>query len=326
MSASRASRPPFPEDRLVLARRGELAEFDILDRYLEESATLRAAHQVGVDFDQMARVRAGDEALVQRAAERTLSRARAPRPRTRRVVALAVAAMVLGGSSLAAASAWKGELRGILELLPFVDAVPSAPVPKAQPKPKRAPRPLVQASPQPVVTSEVPVEVASSAPVSAKVTAEAPAPTVGLGATAADLFRRASEARRNGDLDGARILYVELMTRFPGSTEAHLSRVSLGKLLLLQGRAMEAEREFLAYLGAGSGELTEEALNGRAESLARLGRASEERRLWTDFLQRFPHSVYAARARKRLDELGGTGYDAGPWEASPSTAPPSRSF
>jgi hypothetical protein len=82
-----------------------------------------------------------------------------------------------------------------------------------------------------------------------------------------------------------------------------LSHVSLGRLLLDSGRASDAERQFSAYLAGSDRELAEEAWGGRAESLARLGRIGDERRTWLRLLQEFPASVYAARAKQRVDEL-----------------------
>jgi TolA-binding protein len=78
--------------------------------------------------------------------------------------------------------------------------------------------------------------------------------------------------------------------------------VSLGNLLLDMGRAREAEQQFASYLG-GRPALAQEALIGRAQSLAALGQTDEERRVWTELLHDYPGSVYAARAKQRLAQL-----------------------
>lgn len=122
--------------------------------------------------------------------------------------------------------------------------------------------------------------------------------------SAADSFRRANSARRAGNVQTARALYREIEGRFPGSAEARLARVSLGKLLLAAGDARGAEQEFAHYLAGGSGPLVQEALVGRAESLQSLARADEERRVWQRIVDEFPSGVYAAQARRRLLELG----------------------
>jgi TolA-binding protein len=123
-------------------------------------------------------------------------------------------------------------------------------------------------------------------------------PTLG----AERLFREANAARHAGDLAGARALYLRLEREFPDTEEARLSHGSLGKLLLAMGRAQEAERQFEGYL-AGRQELAEEALFGRAQSLAELDSPVEEQRVWARLLREYPNSVYAARARARLAEL-----------------------
>jgi TolA-binding protein len=120
------------------------------------------------------------------------------------------------------------------------------------------------------------------------------------------LFRDARAARRTGELESARALYSELQASFPESSEARVSRVSLGKLLLLEGDAAAAERQFRAYLASAGGDLVEEALVGRAEALARLGESGEERRVWQLLQARYPSSVYGERARKRLEEMART--------------------
>jgi TolA-binding protein len=120
---------------------------------------------------------------------------------------------------------------------------------------------------------------------------------------AAALFREAGAARRSSDFGRARLLYLRLESAFPTSAEARLAPVSLGRVLLLMGRASEAEQQFAQYSSAG-GALAEEALVGQAQSLARLGHASGEQRVWQRLLRDFPHSVYASKATQRLSVLG----------------------
>jgi TolA-binding protein len=96
-----------------------------------------------------------------------------------------------------------------------------------------------------------------------------------------------------------------LESDFPASAEAQLARVSLGRVLLLMGRAGEAEQQFALYSSSG-GELAEEALVGQAQSLARLGRSSDELKVWQRLLREFPRSVYAGEANQRLAALSAT--------------------
>ena len=127
-------------------------------------------------------------------------------------------------------------------------------------------------------------------------------PTERVFDSAESLFREANAARRAGDKAGARALYLRLERDFPASDEAHLAHVSLGNLLLSMGRASEAEQQFASYLG-GRAALAQEALVGRAQSLAALGRSDDERRVWQGLLHDYPSSVYAGRATQRLAEL-----------------------
>lgn len=120
--------------------------------------------------------------------------------------------------------------------------------------------------------------------------------------TAAELFNAANLARRQGKTAVCVIRYRELQRRFPGSEEARQSYVSLGKVLRANGDVAGAVREFTSYLRY-PGALEAEALVGRAEGLSALGQTAQERATWQRLLDRFPASVYASRARQRLNEL-----------------------
>ena len=105
---------------------------------------------------------------------------------------------------------------------------------------------------------------------------------------------------------GPPALYTKLQTKFPGSDEARLSHVSLGKLLLSSGKAADAERQFALYVAAGSRELVEEALVGRAESLQRLGRRRRRAADLANPLERLArgHLRCACEAAARQPRLG----------------------
>src|SRR5262249_54970862 len=121
---------------------------------------------------------------------------------------------------------------------------------------------------------------------------------------APELFSRANAARRAGDFAHARHLYSELIAKYPSSDEARLSELSLGKLLLASGDPAQAEREFRHYLSGGHEPLAEEALVNQAESFRAMSRGNDEGKAWRRLLAEHPNSVYAARARARLDALG----------------------
>lgn len=130
-----------------------------------------------------------------------------------------------------------------------------------------------------------------------------PVAQVPQGATAAAMFADANAARRSGDDARATALYRELDRRYPDSAEAKVARATLGRMLLDHGDASAALERFDAYLEKSRGTLSEEAMIGRAEALRRLGRAAEEKATWQKFLQTYPGSPHAARARARISTL-----------------------
>jgi TolA-binding protein len=271
-----------PEDLSALLRRGQAsrAEEAALRRAISRDGAVRVGHQLGLDFDQDTCVRAGDEQLIVRAADAALARV-APAVRVRSwqmAAALAVAALSCTGIG---AALW------VAGVSPFQRTESSRP----QSQPTRA-----------LPTQSVPLPQPPAAESAAVVPSEQPThePRRAPRPAAAELFHSANTARRDGELGRARRLYAELIRHEPSSDEAHVAHVSLGKLLLTQGQFADAEREFRRYLSAGGGPLSEEALFHRAESLAKLGRAAEERQAWQALLSAFPDSLYVARAKERL--------------------------
>lgn len=119
---------------------------------------------------------------------------------------------------------------------------------------------------------------------------------------AGQLFSMANAARRAGRQAEAMRLFSDLQRSHPGSPEARLSHVSLGRLMLTRGQASEALSQFESYL-RGGGPLEEEALLGKAHALSALGQTTRERATYESLLHRFPQSVYAGEARGRLGSL-----------------------
>ncbi len=115
--------------------------------------------------------------------------------------------------------------------------------------------------------------------------------------SASALFGAANRARRSGNVGLAKSLYAELQSRYPRSSEASTSRVTLGTLLL-NGDPVAALANFDAYLASGARSLAAEALVGRARAYRALGRRTESLRAWQEVEARFPTSVYAAEARE----------------------------
>jgi TolA-binding protein len=331
---SRASHPI--EDLSVLARRGALSTADerAFTSALSANPTLATAHQLGLDFDQVASVKPGDEALIAEVAARAVSRGRPAGFARFRLRGLLLAGTLAIASS--AAAFWKlAQTRtnvGPVATPPLPTGAPatsagaSSEQPRASSEPPRASSEQPRASSKPPRASSEPPREALAKPESkperapganavngsdvASSATDAPrAPGVRVDEpnartfdSAESLFREANAARRSGDVAVARALYLRLEHDFPASDEAHLAHVSLGNLLLAMGRAREAEQQFASYLG-GRPALAQEALVGRAQSLAALGRSAEEQRVWEGLLRDYPSSVYAGRAKQRLAEL-----------------------
>ncbi len=132
--------------------------------------------------------------------------------------------------------------------------------------------------------------------------AEAAKPASAEPETAAQLFAKANQLRRQGKDALATDQYRELQRRFAGSAEARQALVTLGFLLLDRSRPAEALQQFELYLKRG-GAASEDALVGQALAQQRLGRADDERRTLAALVSRYPASANAARAKKRLAEL-----------------------
>jgi TolA-binding protein len=307
MSEDKSRAAHHVEDLSVLSRRGALsaAEQRTLAEALESNATLSTAHQLGLDFDRVATVKPGDDALIAQMATRVVNRSGPAGSARFRLRALLLAAtLALAGSATAF---WQRARFRPPARTPAAGSVGGAAIRVVAPGPApfattdRAPTTPRQRSAEP------PKAAASGGAPLASAGRAASAASAEAGSRAFDsaesLFHEANAARRSGDQAAARALYLRLQHDFPASDEAHLAHVSLGNLLLAMGRAGEAERQFASYLG-GRSALAQEALVGRAQSLAALGRNDEEERVWQALLHDYPGSVYARRAKQRLAELG----------------------
>jgi hypothetical protein len=120
----------------------------------------------------------------------------------------------------------------------------------------------------------------------------------------APIFGAEADARRRGDTARMLELHAELVARYPQSHEAQVSRMMVARLLLDRGDAAGALSGFDAYLRAGSGELREDALAGRATALDRLGRTDEGRLGWLALLDQYPNTAYGTHARSRVEASG----------------------
>jgi TolA-binding protein len=313
--------PNHPEDLLVLARRGGLSsrELEELEQGLRVSPTLKVADEVGRAFDRIAEVHEGDEQRIAGWVDRVIDRASSPAAHAPRLWRLGlIAAIVLGSASamgywgvrtLSQGSASKGTgVRTVESPRPGS----SASAGKVRVRPRAgddAAMPPAQASAEPGAgqgaspgSEPDPTSNASRdrlgrprGPGASVATATSAARE----ATPAAVFAAANAARRAGSPDRAIALYLELQRNYPRSAEASLSYVSLGRLFLTRRQLPDALAQFTASL-RGGGPLEEEALLGKAQTLAALGRRADEWAAWQTLLGHYPHSVYAAEAREHL--------------------------
>jgi hypothetical protein len=294
-----------PEDLLDRARRGEASpeELQRLLTHLQACSACRFEHVLAHDCARAGAPAAEDAALlgrVQGGAARAVWRrtgglgvraARGHRPT--RLVYAAAAFLVFVGTIAAATTVARRVWRGpVVEPVVAVAGKVGVAHRRVQPA---APAPMEGATE--VVELPTPVAPAPARVGHIRLVASADSP--------GELFARANAARRRGETREAARLYRELQRAFPGSSEELVSRVTLGRWMLdrLNDPAGALVR-FDSYLANPvHTALREEALIGRALALGRLGRETEERGAWTAFLAAFPGSVYAERARGRLETL-----------------------
>jgi len=292
-----------PDNLLARSRRGLLSpvERQALDAHLDGCGLCRSAVALAAAYDDApGEPEPGDEAVIARLAGRVARRASGRRLRPRVVGSIAAAAILIVACG---AAAWVASR-------PRVSAPPAAaPMPERTTTLSRAVVPVAKPAPQTTVA------VALEPPRAASVRSHGHALRRGPAAEAAalplpdpgpaELFAAANAARRAGELRGAISQYLALERRYPASSQAGISRVSAGDLLLRLDEPAAALEQFDLYLGAhGSEPLAPEALFGRARCLRALGRSDDERAAWNEMARRFPGSVYEPSGRRRLEELG----------------------
>jgi TolA-binding protein len=286
-----------PDNLLIGHRRGALSDQEQarLDGHLGGCPTCRLALQLGFDFDRVLDTVPGDDLIAARFArnlgpklELQRARPRTQREERRYVLVAAAAIAVIGSAGLAAAKlgAW-----------PFA-------LPAAEPATGHARAHALSVLRKPPV-------VLAPGPAAAGSTAEPVHPTPEhdealpeRAPPATELFARANAHRREGEPLRARSLYHQLQQLYPRSAEVEVSFVSLGRLELELGEPRDALEQFDRYLTKSPrGALAEEALFGKASALERLGRGAAERAVWQTLLADHPSSVYADRARHRLERI-----------------------
>lgn len=299
-----------PDDLVVRGQRAPLNELErhALAIHLAQCAECRAAAALATLFGSVPYAQPGDDELIARVADKATRRPRRSSRWAGLRVAAAVALVVLtGGAATAALVAYRRSSERPPAMPPTSSPSPARPTARTHVVPVARPIevPAVEPAESPQGAPEPPRKRRPAAPMApAPISAPAPEPTMVEEPTAASLFSEANTVRRSGDLRKAIALYQSLRQRFPSSSQAMLSAISVGDLLLAEGDPAGAIAAYGAYLrGVPRGTLTEEALYGRARGLRMLGRNTEERQTWEELVGRFPRSAYQPFASRRLREL-----------------------
>ncbi|MDF2691993.1 MAG: hypothetical protein K0S65_376 [Labilithrix sp.] len=179
-------------------------------------------------------------------------------------------------------------------------ATATAPSPVA-PQQQESPPPAAPVATTAIAVADLPaadVPVVKPASVMLPSAARVAPPTPPL--SSADLFARANEERRRGDLGAAEADYRLLMKETPSSREALLSHVILGRMI--EGRDPAAALGlFERYLQLGDGGvLAEEARTSRARLLSKVGKQREAASAWRELLERHPDTVHRSEAEAGL--------------------------
>jgi TolA-binding protein len=296
-------RPDCLSDLVTRSRRYRMSrdEQAELDAHLPTCASCRLTQQIGADFDAIGGLQARDGVLIATLAKQIAQRGQ--RKSAGRTMArfVAVAAAVALALFAAAAGAYAVFERRATESV----AATAGPWLATAPEPEQVDLVANAASRGPRVDAPNPVRQArpSSHAMSRARAERAPARSASV-ESASSLFASANGERRASHVVEAISLYDELERRYPESPEAHVSRVSLGRLLLARSMWADALTQLNDYLTASpDGTLAPEALFGMARSLEALGRTGDARATWGRLLAKFPDSVYAAQAQRRIEDF-----------------------
>jgi hypothetical protein len=285
------------------SRRGALTDAGrlALDAHLAACASCRLARDVLADFDHADVVDIRDGARVRAMvdlarATRTGARGHARVQRRLRAAAAAAALLVCGGSASAAVWWFRQPAR---------EAPPADPPPIVAAHQDAHRTPLRHAAPAPAVSAPDEDAARAAAPAARpRALARHAAANDGARPTAAALLAEAGRARGVGELDRAVAIYRRLQREYPGTQEALVSAVPLGRLLLDGGSAQAALAAFDGYLrDVPRGALVAEALYGKGRALEVLGDAALERKLWERLVADHAGSAYAPHAQRRLAAL-----------------------
>ncbi|MBI5535396.1 MAG: tetratricopeptide repeat protein [Deltaproteobacteria bacterium] len=287
-----------PDDLVDRELAGDLtqAESEALAAHRAGCASCAIESALRSDFAAERAASPVDDAKLQQAIDGAVVRLFTPRERIRRWWP---SALLIAAALVIAAGAIASTVRAVRKSRADHSAFPASvqPVQSTPPADSPAVPTASAAEPQPSASQD-PAETASPTPQTSR-----PLPPGSQPGPEA-LFAQANAARRAGKQQEAIRLYRALQQKYPESREAGLSHATLGQLLLDSRDPSAAMSEFDHYLQKHpGGEVTEEVLVSRAQSLERLGKRTEERAAWQQLLSRFPGSAHAPHAKQRLREL-----------------------
>lgn len=130
-----------------------------------------------------------------------------------------------------------------------------------------------------------------------------PRPEAAAPPTTVERLAEARRLMREKDWPGAARAYAALRREHPGSSEAHMVLVPLGRLELEQLRAPDRALRLLELYLQGGGPLEQEARSARIRALRELSLHEQEARAISEFLERYPNSLETQTLEQRLREL-----------------------
>lgn len=326
-------------DLLCEARRRELSEREQrrLEELLSRDLGARLMQLMQPELERSSRVQPGDDVLATRIAEHALALADLGpvRPRLhldrenlvrkrdsngdsavvrrrRGPLWLLTAAIMFGATG---AAAWwathssvvetvnsnseeSGEVAGVRRISKALNqrrSRESVPLPERVLTPESVPSSRELDAPEPAPREAM---TADAGPVSRRDSARLPSTLL----TAAQLFADANLLRREGHSAQAIRLYRRILSDYPKTREASLSRLVLAKTL-----AGSNPRQSLAYyqeVARTNGSLRAEALWGVVEAATQLKQVGIKEHALTDLMREYPESAYADVARRRMKDAG----------------------
>lgn len=296
------------EDLIVLARRGQLTSEQerTLNEALSHQPELLTLYQAGLGFDEEDVLTPRDAEIAERIARQASSTPTIRRGRVKTRQHTLWLGVGLFFASAVSAAAVGGPLTRILSVFQAEKPVAEARSPGSERR-----TPLRRSAPDNQEEGATDDEVAAEEPTPPGLDPQPPAVrTTSAGSeqtraaevptshdeSAASLYQKANQARREGRSEDALLHYMRLESHFPGSSQATAAILPAAELLYRAGRYEDALSRFRRYRGP----LAPEALWGQARCLRAMGRSDEEQGILRQIGDQHPKSAYAPVATERL--------------------------